>query len=492
MKSIYPYLLGAFCIMGVATAADAHRTRHVASHSVKAKARNVVIFVADGLRYGIVKPETAPTLARIQHEGVDFRNSHSLYPTVTTTNASVIATGHGVGDTGEWSNSLISERGFAENNGARTTFAEDDASLKDINALYSGNVFNEVSFLALARQNGFQTAAIGKEGPVLIQDIGAADGASTIIIDDSTGGTTRRSISLNPEIATEIVNLGLNLDPQTHRANGSVAGNSREGLKISNAEQQRWFAKIATKVVLPRFVKAHKPFAMVYWSRDPDGTQHNTGDSINTFYPGINGETSLSGVRDASDNLQQLIDTLKDLGVYGNTDIIVTADHGFSTVSRTSKTSWSAAQAYPDTLFPGELPEGFAAIDVAHALSLPLNGNFETIDATTGKHPKGTAYLGSNKDKPVATFISAGNSELIYIDPDQAQLMAPRIVEILANEDYTGAIFVADTLGHIPGTLPLSAVGLRGAALTKQPSIYVSYSDHADPVCLAHWENSEL
>ena len=42
--------------------------------------RNIVIFVADGLRYGIVTKDTAPTLARIQHDGVDFTNSHSVYP----------------------------------------------------------------------------------------------------------------------------------------------------------------------------------------------------------------------------------------------------------------------------------------------------------------------------------------------------------------------------------------------------------------------------
>ena len=37
-------------------------------------------------------------------EGVDFRNSHSLYPTVTTPNASAIATGHYIGDTGDFGN----------------------------------------------------------------------------------------------------------------------------------------------------------------------------------------------------------------------------------------------------------------------------------------------------------------------------------------------------------------------------------------------------
>src|SRR5437016_594125 len=47
-----------------------------------AQQSNVVLFVADGLRAAAVSPETAPTMARVRAQGVDFRNSHSLFPTV--------------------------------------------------------------------------------------------------------------------------------------------------------------------------------------------------------------------------------------------------------------------------------------------------------------------------------------------------------------------------------------------------------------------------
>ena len=42
-----------------------------------ASARNVILFVPDGLRSGIVTPETAPALAELRASGVDFTNSHS-------------------------------------------------------------------------------------------------------------------------------------------------------------------------------------------------------------------------------------------------------------------------------------------------------------------------------------------------------------------------------------------------------------------------------
>ena len=56
--------------------------------------RNIVIFVSDGLRSGSVNAEDAPTYYEVRTRGVFFANSHSLFPTFTTANASAIATGH--------------------------------------------------------------------------------------------------------------------------------------------------------------------------------------------------------------------------------------------------------------------------------------------------------------------------------------------------------------------------------------------------------------
>ena len=48
----------------------------------------------------------APTMLSIRQGGVYFANSHSLFPTFTTPNASAIATGHYLGDTGDFSNTI--------------------------------------------------------------------------------------------------------------------------------------------------------------------------------------------------------------------------------------------------------------------------------------------------------------------------------------------------------------------------------------------------
>src|ERR1700754_5146114 len=68
--------------------------------------RNLILFVPDGLRGRIVTPQTAPAMAEVRDKGVNFRNSHSLFPTFTTANTSERAPGHYLGDTGDFSNTI--------------------------------------------------------------------------------------------------------------------------------------------------------------------------------------------------------------------------------------------------------------------------------------------------------------------------------------------------------------------------------------------------
>ena len=149
--------------------------------------RNVIIFVADGLRSHSVTPETAPALAAVRSQGVDFQNSHSLFPTVTTANASAIATGHLLADTGDFGNTIFVGDAFPAPYGSSLAALEDDVMLGLMNARFGGNYLGEVSLLQAARAKGYATAVIGKQGPTAIQDVTARDGAATLIIDDTTG-----------------------------------------------------------------------------------------------------------------------------------------------------------------------------------------------------------------------------------------------------------------------------------------------------------------
>ena len=86
--------------------------------------RNLILFVPDGLRGRIVTPQTAPAMAEVRDKGVNFKNSHSLFPTFTMANGSAMASGHYLGDTGTFSNTIYTGHPFAQPATPSTPFLE--------------------------------------------------------------------------------------------------------------------------------------------------------------------------------------------------------------------------------------------------------------------------------------------------------------------------------------------------------------------------------
>ena len=270
------------------------------------------------------------------------------------------------------------------------------------------------------------------------------------MVDDSTGGKT--GVPLSDEMKDALTKANLPLTTPGRGDNGKAGDAKTPGTTVANVAQQSYFADVASKVVLPMFKARNKPFVLVYWSRDPDGSQHNQGDSLNTVTPGINGPTSMAGIKNADDNLAQLRKALDDLGLAATTDIIVSADHGFSTISKQSKTSPSAKVSYDDT--PKDfLPMGFLALDLAKALDLPLfDPNDKNAAIGEGKHPKaGNGVLGKDPAKPDLVVATNGGSDLIYL-PNNDKKLAERTIKALLEQDYVSGIFVDDKLGKFAGT----------------------------------------
>lgn len=442
---------------------------------------NLILFVPDGLRGQIVTPQTAPAMAEIRDKGVNFKNSHSMFPTFTTANASSMATGHYLGDTGDFSNTIYT--GFSSVPAGDTVvpFLENDAVLGDVDEHFGGDYLNEETILKMARAKGFSTAAIGKVGPTLIFDhTDRADrpGLHSIVIDDSTGAKSGAPLSDEMKEALTKANLPL---AAPSRGDNAKAGDAKTpGTTVANVAQQAYFADIASKIVLPMFKARGKPFVLVFWSRDPDGSQHNTGDSLNTVMPGINGPTSMAGIKNADDNLAQLRKALDDLGLSATTNIVVAADHGFSTISKESKTSPAAKATYTDT--PKDfLPMGFLALDLAKALDLPLfDPNDKNAPVGANAHPKaGNGVLGKDPAKPDLVVATNGGSDLIYL-PNRDKKLANRTVKALLEQDYVSGLFVDDKFGRFPGTLPMSQLNLKGKAVTPNPSIVVNFRSYVE------------
>src|SRR6266705_614298 len=168
-----------------------------AASAQNATPRNLILFVPDGLRSRIVSPQTAPAMAEIRDKGVNFRNSHSLFPTFTMANGSAIASGHYLGDTGTFSNTIYTGYSSVPAGDTVVPFIENDAVLGDIDEHFNVDYLNEETILKMARAQCFSPAAIGKLGPTLLFDH-TDRGKNTIVIDDSTGG--KNGVPLSDEM----------------------------------------------------------------------------------------------------------------------------------------------------------------------------------------------------------------------------------------------------------------------------------------------------
>ena len=502
-------------------------------------ARNVIVFIADGLRRGSVNQKDTPALWQLRTQGVDFRNSYSLFPTFTTANASAIATGHQLGDTGDFSNTIWT--GFASfdtgnydlSPGTPIPFIENDRIIGDLDSHFGGNYLGEETLLAAARAHGYNTAVLGKVGPAAIQDAAAiapVNGnapppSSSIVIDDLTG--TPAGIALPPPLVDRI--LKAKLPPEapartngfastSQYSNGYAGDFTHAGTLAANHVQQQWMADVTTRAILPMFQADAKPFALVYWSRDPDASQHNEGDSQNSLWPGINGDTSKAGVQNADRNLRQILDWLDAHSeVKDNTDIIVTSDHGFATIARREvdrvghpSSAESAQHYYVDAsghidTEKGELPNGFLAIDLAVALQtklwdpdrrgpdanrfpfreVRLGSVGSSVGPITGpadwEHPQsGNGLLGGTIEKAdgsdaTAIVAANGGSDLVYVPSGNVETVQ-KIVDALLTFDYVGAVFVDDRYPSVAGTLPLSAINLVGSTKMPKPAIVVAFN----------------
>jgi hypothetical protein len=122
---------------------------------------------------------------------------------------------------------------------------------------------------------------------------------------------------------------------------------------------------------------------------------------------------------------------------------------------------------------------GFLALDLAKALDLPLfDPNDKNAPVGDNAHPKaGNGVLGQDPAKPDLVVATNGGSDLIYL-PNKDRKLAGRTVKALLEQDYVSGLFVDDNLGRFPGTLPMSQLGLKGKAVTPNPSIVVNFRSY--------------
>jgi hypothetical protein len=189
---------------------------------------------------------------------------------------------------------------------------ENNAVLAEMNQKFGGNYLNEETLTARAGAQGFSTAVIGKLGPTRIQDsTAAADGSQTLILDDNTGH--EGGLALPSWFSREMKQAFLAPEAPINT--------------VPNIEQEVWLMKATTRIVLPHFKESGKPFALLFWSRDPDFSQHNTKDSwANTSrHQRAFGKAGTA----MPTPLGRIAGGVEEQGLDKTTDVFVTADHGF-------------------------------------------------------------------------------------------------------------------------------------------------------------------
>ena len=392
-----------------------------------------------------------------------------------------MATGHYLGDTGTFSNTIYTGYPSVPAGDTVVPFIENDAVLGDVDEHFGGDYLNEETILKMARAKGLQHRGDRQGRPdfdVRPHRPHRRHGLHSIVIDDATGGKNGVPLSRGDEGGA---------DKGRPSAGDALARRQRQGRRRqdaghtgANTAQQAYFADVASKVVLPMFKARNKPFVLVFWSRDPDGSQHN--------------HRRQPQHRDARHQRPDLArrhqERRQQSGAIaqGARRSRPRRHHQHHDRRRPrllddfeGKQDQPAAKvSYEDT--PKDfLPMGFLAIDLAKALDLPLfDPNDKNARVADNAHPKaGNGVLGKDPAKPDLVVATNGGSDLIYL-PNKDRKLAERTVKALLEQDYVSGLFVDDKLGRFPGTLPMSQLNLKGKAVTPTPSIVVNFRSYRD------------
>ena len=345
----------------------------------------VVIFVFDGLQAELVTPKLMPRLSAFAAVGTRLEGHQPVFPTVTRVNASSIVTGCFPGTHGLSGNrSLIPEYHPTEAmNAMRPEFLE----LRK----RAGRVLLVPTLAELLAEHGLEYIAIG---------IGTT-GQS--FVHHPNGDNAALGATIHPEYA-----LPHGLSEELHARFGAWPP-----VALPNAARIKRMIDIGIEYVLAD----RDPAVALFWCSEPDGSQH--GSPLNS--PRVHDAVSI-----ADEQFGRLLDYLEETGRANETNVIVTCDHGHSTID--------AIVPLPELLFDA----GFAAPGETGGVVVALNG--------------GAAHL----------YVPDGNPEVV-----------DHLVIYLMAEHWAGPILVADRFGHIEGTHPTSLVGLDGP---RGPDLALSFS----------------
>ena len=256
------------------------------------QAKYFVLVVWDGMRPDFVSRELTPTLHALREEGVWFANQHSVYPTSTEVNGTVLATGVFPQHSGITANKEYRR----EIDPLNHVGMEALPVVRRGDELTQGKSLRVATIAELVQAHHEQTAVVGAKPVTLLLDRAPRLESSPNPVWFAAGSLPE---ALLPEL--------------THRFGSFPTAVS------PNIGRDSWAARCLTEA----FWEKQVPRYSVLWLSEPDFSQHHHG-------PGS--PEALAAIRSCDQRLATVLAALDRRGIRAETDIMVVSDHGFSTI----------------------------------------------------------------------------------------------------------------------------------------------------------------
>jgi arylsulfatase A-like enzyme len=292
-----------------------------------ANTRHVVLVVWDGMRPDFVTEKYAPTLDKLAHDGVRFRNHHANYPTATDVNGAALATG-----------CYPNRNGLAANlefrpaiNSRQPIDMGDPDSIKRGDEISGGKYLAVPTFVELLRAAGKKIALVGAK--------------SVAMLFDRANDWTVVRIKGKPLTIFAAAPLGLSAREEMTKLLGPIPDDPQ-----AKAAQRNDFATLA---LTEFFWRDGVPDFSLLWLSEPDLSEHN-------YAPGS--PEALAAIKAVDNDLAMVLSALEKKKVRDSTDLFVVSDHGFSTIRRSidviallKKAGFHAAKEFSETPKPGDI-----------------------------------------------------------------------------------------------------------------------------------------
>ncbi len=262
-------------------------------------ARLVIVFVVDGLRPDAITAADTPAIHRLRAEGVEFANSHAVFPTVTRVNAATLATGRQPGTHGIVGNQMY----IPAVDPVRAIDAAAYRRLLDVDCATRGRLVVAPTLGERLGARGMRLAAVssGSTGSALLTNPRGPAGVGVLVNGYfDPGKRVAWPDDVNAAILTRFGEAPAKGGPERYDA------------------AVTWTERVLREYVLPEIA----PAVVINWLTEPDHTQHSLG---------VGSPSSREALRHADHEIAQVLGSLDGLGLAASTDVFVVSDHGFTT-----------------------------------------------------------------------------------------------------------------------------------------------------------------